>query len=57
VDPGDICPPQALNLWVDFEINGPKIPGPALNLCELVLDFDKECLENKSVEPLLLSSE
>jgi hypothetical protein len=29
VDPGDICPPQAPNLWVDFEINGPKILGPA----------------------------
>jgi hypothetical protein len=29
VDPGDICPPQAPNLWVDFEIIGPKILGPA----------------------------
>jgi hypothetical protein len=29
VDPGDICPPQAPDLWADFEINGPKILGPA----------------------------
>jgi hypothetical protein len=29
VDPKDICPPQAPNLWVDFEIIGPKILGPA----------------------------
>jgi hypothetical protein len=29
VDPGDIRPPQAPDLWVDFEINGPKILGPA----------------------------
>jgi hypothetical protein len=29
VDPGDICPPQAPNLWVDFEIIIPKILGPA----------------------------
>jgi hypothetical protein len=29
VDPGNICPPQAPNLWVDFEIIGPKILGPA----------------------------
>jgi hypothetical protein len=27
VDPGDICPPQAPNLWVDFEIIIPKILG------------------------------
>jgi hypothetical protein len=32
VDPGDICPPQAPNLWVDFEITGPKILGPACSL-------------------------
>ena len=32
VDPGDICPPQAPDLWVDFEINGPKILGPACSL-------------------------
>jgi hypothetical protein len=29
VDPRDICPPQAPNLWVDFETIGPKILGPA----------------------------
>jgi hypothetical protein len=29
VDPGDICPPQAPDLWVDFEVISPKIPGPA----------------------------
>jgi hypothetical protein len=29
VDPGDIRPPQAPDLWVDFEISGPKILGPA----------------------------
>jgi hypothetical protein len=29
VDPGDICPPQAPDLWVDFEVFSPKIPGPA----------------------------
>jgi hypothetical protein len=52
VDPGDICPPQGPNLWVDFEMNGPKILGLACSF-----DFDKECLENKSVEPLLLNSE
>jgi hypothetical protein len=38
VDPGDICPPQAPDLWADFEINGPKIPGPAC-----VFDFTREC--------------
>jgi hypothetical protein len=27
MDPGDICPPQAPDLWVDFEIIGPKILG------------------------------
>ena len=32
VDLGDICPPQAPDLWADFEINGPKILGPACNL-------------------------
>jgi hypothetical protein len=32
VDPGDICPPQAPVLWVDFEINGPKILGSACSL-------------------------
>jgi hypothetical protein len=29
VDPGDVRPPQAPNLWVDFEIISPKILGPA----------------------------
>jgi hypothetical protein len=33
VDPGDICPPQAPDLWVDFEIIGPKILSPACDLC------------------------
>jgi hypothetical protein len=32
VDPGDIGPPQAPDLWADFEINGPKIPGPACGI-------------------------
>jgi hypothetical protein len=32
VDPGDISPPQAPDLWVDFEIIGPKILGPACGL-------------------------
>jgi hypothetical protein len=32
VDLGDICPPQAPDLWVDFEINGPMILGPASSL-------------------------
>jgi hypothetical protein len=32
VDPGDICPPQAPDLWADFEINGPKILGPACGI-------------------------
>jgi hypothetical protein len=27
--PGDICPPQAPNLWFDFEIISPEILGPA----------------------------
>jgi hypothetical protein len=52
VDPGDICPPQAPDLWVDFEITGPKILGPACGF-----DFDMESLKNKSVGPLFLNSE
>jgi hypothetical protein len=32
VDPGDICPPQAPDLWVDFEVISLKIPGPACSL-------------------------
>jgi hypothetical protein len=31
-DPGDICPPQAPDLWADFVINDPKIPGPACSI-------------------------
>jgi hypothetical protein len=31
-DSGDICPPQAPDLWVDFEINGPKILGPTCGI-------------------------
>jgi hypothetical protein len=30
VDPVDICPPQAPNLWVDFEIIDSKVSGPCL---------------------------
>jgi hypothetical protein len=29
VDPGDICPPQAPDLWVNLEVISPKISGPA----------------------------
>jgi hypothetical protein len=29
VDPGDICPPQAPDLWVNLEVISPKIPGPS----------------------------
>jgi hypothetical protein len=32
VDPGDICPPQAPDLWADFEINGSRILGPACDI-------------------------
>jgi hypothetical protein len=53
VDLEDIRPTQAPDLWVDFEITSPKILGPACSL----FYFDKECLENKSVGPLLLNSE
>jgi hypothetical protein len=28
VDPGDIYPPQAPDLWVNLEVINPKIPGP-----------------------------
>jgi hypothetical protein len=51
VDPGDICPPQASNLWVDFEIIGPKILGPACGF-----DFGNGRFENTPVESLLLNS-
>jgi hypothetical protein len=29
VDPGDIYPPQAPDLWVNLEVISPKISGPA----------------------------
>jgi hypothetical protein len=29
VDPGDIYPPQAPDLWVNLEVINPKIPGPS----------------------------
>jgi hypothetical protein len=32
VDPRDICPPHAPDLWADFEINGPTILGPACSI-------------------------
>jgi hypothetical protein len=32
VDLGDIRPPQAPDLWVDFEITGPKILGLVCSL-------------------------
>jgi hypothetical protein len=52
VDPGDICPPQAPDLWVDFEIIGPKILGPT---CRLSLQ--QEMLLGQSGEDdFLLSS-
>jgi hypothetical protein len=36
VDPRDIHPPQAPNLWVDFETIGPKILGPACSFLILI---------------------
>jgi hypothetical protein len=30
VDPGDICPPQAPDLWADFEIKRPQDPRSSL---------------------------
>jgi hypothetical protein len=42
VDPGDIRPPQAPDLWVDFEITDPKILGPA---CSLFLILIRNALE------------
>jgi hypothetical protein len=36
VDPGDIRPPQAPDLWVDFEITGPKILGLACSFLILI---------------------
>jgi hypothetical protein len=38
VDPGDICPPQAPDIWVDFEVISPKILGPACRQFEEI-DF------------------
>jgi hypothetical protein len=31
VDPGDIYPPQAPDLWVNLEVINPQIPGPRNN--------------------------
>jgi hypothetical protein len=53
VDPRDICPPQAPDLWVDFEINGPMILGPASSL----LILTRKCFGDKLVGPTLLNSE
>jgi hypothetical protein len=41
VDPGDIRPPQAPNLCVDFEITGPKIQGPACSFIILIRNDSK----------------
>jgi hypothetical protein len=41
VDPGDIRPPQAPDLWVDFEITGPKIQGPACSFLILIRNNSK----------------
>jgi hypothetical protein len=38
VDPGDIYPPQAPDLWVNLEVISPKIPGPTCGC------FEEECL-------------
>jgi hypothetical protein len=53
VDPGDICPPQAPDLWVDFEINGPMILGPASSL----LILTRKHFGDKLAGPTLLNSE
>jgi hypothetical protein len=34
VDPGDIYPPQAPDLWVNLEVINPKIPGPTCGCFE-----------------------
>jgi hypothetical protein len=34
VDPGDIYPPQAPDLWVNLEVISPKIPGPTCGCFE-----------------------
>jgi hypothetical protein len=53
VDPGDICPPQAPDLWVDFEINGPMILGPASSL----LILTRKRFGDELAGPTLLNSE
>jgi hypothetical protein len=53
VDLGDICPPQAPYLWVDFEINGPMILGLASSL----LILTRKHFGYKLAGPTLLSSE
>ena len=53
VDPGDICPPQAPDLWVDFEINGPMILGLASSL----LILTRKRFGDKLAGPTLLNSE
>jgi hypothetical protein len=47
VDPGDICPPQAPNLWVDFELISPKILGPT---CGFDFNFGDRRFEGAPVE-------
>jgi hypothetical protein len=34
VDPGDIYPPQAPDIWVNLEVISPKIPGPTCGCFE-----------------------
>jgi hypothetical protein len=41
VDLRDIRPPQAPDLWVDFEITGPKIQGPACSFLILIRNDSK----------------
>jgi hypothetical protein len=53
VNPGDICPPQAPDLWVDFEINGPMILGPASSL----LILTRKRFGDKLAGSTLLNSE
>jgi hypothetical protein len=47
VDSGNICPPQAPDLWVDFEIIGPKIPGQLT-----VLVYDRKCFPGNLVKTI-----
>jgi hypothetical protein len=44
VDPGDIHPPQAPGIWVDFEITGPKVQGPACSFLILIRNNSKVSL-------------